>query len=163
MNWNHNAYVTNLVSAARQNHKERTTVMQGEYMKVNVMCLPMYKCIGAEVHENEDQLITVVCGMATVKLGNTRCNLDCVRRLNPGDSILIPAGTWHDVCNTGSGHLRLISLYAYVEERDERRESCGCAQMAMSGSDNVFNAAGYRFSTDTQTQDGDCSCRNSGC
>ena len=102
-------------------------------MKVNVMCIPMCGEIGVEVHENEDQLITVVCGTATVKLGNSRCTADCVRRLCAGDSVFIPAGVWHNVCNTGNGQLKLISAYAYANEKmnhgcaQTQNQDCGCA------------------------------------
>ncbi len=161
------SYFTNLVSAARQNHKNTNTVVQGEYLKVKVMSIPMYGEIGAEVHENEDQFITVVCGNATVKLGDTRCTADCVRRLNAGDSVFVPAGIWHNVCNTGNGQLKLISVYAYGRDRN----GCGCTQTtavtwgqtANLGSCNVFNAGNYDWKG-MQTQDNGCSCPiDSGC
>lgn len=108
------SYFTNLASAARQNSKERYTVVKGDYMKVNVMSIALCGEIGAEVHEDEDQLITVVCGTATAKFGRTNCTADCVRQLNAGESVFIPAGTWHNVCNTGSGLLKVISVYGYA-------------------------------------------------
>lgn len=167
-NHDHNSsYATNLVSAARQNHKERNTVVQGDFMKVNVMCIPMYSEIGVEIHENEDQLITVVCGSATVKFGSTRSTLDYVKHLNAGDSVFIPAGTWHNVCNTGSTQLRLISVYASANE--EGGCGCGqtvatCTQAASTGRNNVFNASNYNWQNDMQTRDNDCGCAiNSGC
>lgn len=152
-NCNENSsYFTNLASAARQNHKEKYTVVQGDYLKVNVMCIPMCGEIGMEVHEKEDQLITVVYGNATVKFGNTRCNADCHRRLNAGDSVFIPAGTWHNVCNTGNSQLKLISVYGYGNENGV------CTDRS-----NVFNANHYNWNS-TQTQENSCSCAiNSGC
>lgn len=128
------SYFTNLGSAARQNRKERTTVVEGDFMRVNVMCISMGDEIGLEVHETEDQLITVVSGTATVKLGKNRCKTDCTRRLTAGESVFIPAGIWHNICNTGTCQLKLISAYAREKE--------------------LF----------TQTQDGACGCQiNSGC
>ncbi|MBO5341506.1 MAG: cupin domain-containing protein [Lachnospiraceae bacterium] len=169
------SYVTNLVSAARQNYKNKSTVFHGDYLHVNVMCIPMYGEIGVEVHENEDQLITVVCGNATVKLGNTRCTADCVRKLCAGDSIFIPAGTWHNVCNCGNGRLKLISAYAHANTEGgcgctqnavvsgNTNTGCGCTQSINTDGCNVFNTTNYNWSN-TQTQDNGCSCAiDSGC
>ena len=49
------SYFTNLASAAKQNSKERYTVVKGEYMKINVMSIPLCGEIGVEIHEDEDQ------------------------------------------------------------------------------------------------------------
>lgn len=183
-NHNHNStYFTNLVSAARQNTKERSRVVKGDYMRVNVMCIPMRGSIGAEVHEAEDQLITVVYGCAVVKLGNTQREADCVRRLIPGDSVFIPAGVWHNVCNAGNSPLKLISAYGTSAQNatgdcgcsqaavasETQNYGCGCAQetSAYNSSNNcnasVFNAGEYRWNT-VQAQDEGCGCAiNSGC
>lgn len=120
---NCSSYFTNLITAARQHRHGSHTVVQGDYLKVRVICVPMCGDIGVEVHENEDQLITVVCGTATVKLGRTRCEADCIRRLNAGDSVLIPAGIWHNVCNSGNGQLQLVSVYGYRSTNND----CGCS------------------------------------
>ena len=145
------------------------------------MCLPMQGSIGAEVHETEDQIITIVYGCAVVKLGNTKCKADCVRRLMAGDSVFIPAGMWHNVCNVGNGPLKLISVYGYGNQdtdcgcaqaavvSETQRNNCGCVQETkVCGSSNnydgmVFNANEYRWNT-SQAQEEGCSCGiNSGC
>lgn len=151
------SYFTNLSSAARQNRQEKYTVVKGDYLKVNVMCVPMCGEVGVEVHEGEDQLITVVCGNATVKLGNTRCAADCVKHLSAGESVFVPAGTWHNVCNTGNGRLKLISTYGYGNN------NCGYTQNGVSGCGNVFHT-GNDNRNDMQTQDNGCNCGiDSGC
>lgn len=166
------SYFTNLASAARQNSKERYTVVKGDYMKVNVMSIALCGEIGAEVHEDEDQLITVVCGTATVKFGRTNCTADCVRQLNAGESVFIPAGTWHNVCNAGSGLLKVISVYGYASNTTcthgcdvagTQSSECGCGQDAGIIRGMVFNASDYHWNT-TQPRDGGCSCHiDSGC
>lgn len=189
---NCSSYFTNLTTAARQNRRGKYTVVQGDYLKVNVICVPMCGELGVEVHRDEDQLITVVCGTATVKLGNTRNHADCIRRLNAGDSVLIKAGTWHNVCNTGNGQLQLISVYGYgnagndcgcntnndcdCNTNDDCGHNanngcdCGCAQVTTAcgqavnaGCESAFHV-GNRDWNDVQTQDNDCGCGiNSGC
>lgn len=168
------SFVTNLVSAARQNHKDKCTIVEGDFIKVNVMCIPMCGDTGVEVHEDKDQLVTVACGSATVKLGDTRCTADCVRRLCTGDSVFIPAGIWHNICNTGNGPLKLISVYASSNDDDdcEKERNCECTLSAENscgrnttvGCGTVFSASNRNRQDDEQTRDRDCDCAiNSGC
>ena len=164
------SYFTNLVSAARQNTKAKSKIVKGNYLKVNVMCIPMNGSLGVEVHEAEDQLITVVYGCAVVKLGNTRCEADCVRRLMPGDSVFIPAGVWHNVCNAGNGPLKLISAYGYCAQNADcgcgcshattaQTSDCGCAQAANDcGCAQVANACdcGCNHEANVYASSNDC-------
>lgn len=189
---NCSSYFTNLITAARQHRHGSHTVVQGDYLKVRVICVPMCGDIGVEVHENEDQLITVVCGTATVKLGRTRCEADCIRRLNAGDSVLIPAGIWHNVCNSGNGQLQLVSVYGYRSTNNDcgcstnngcacnanndhgcnanndcgcnANNGCGCNQTTTCSDRNtVFNTGNCDW-RNAQTQDNGCSCAiDSGC
>lgn len=171
---NCSSYFTNLTTAARQNRRRNHTVIQGDYLKVNAICVPMCGELGVEVHRHEDQLITVVCGTATVKLGNTRNHADCIRRLNAGDSVLIKAGTWHNVCNTGNGQLQLISVYGRGNANNDcgcsAGNDCGCAQTTAAcsqavniGCESAFHVDNCDWN-DAQTQDNDCGCGiNSGC
>ena len=176
------SYFFTLTNEAGKNTKERCTVVKGAYMKVNVMSIACGGEIGAEVHEKEDQLITVVCGTATVKYGSNKCVADCVRKLNAGESVFIPAGTWHNVCNSSNGLLKLISSYGYASNvcaQSTEVSGCGCAQStSVAGAQNagcgcsqavgtvqgtVFNASDYNWNT-TQTQERGCGCHlNSGC
>lgn len=140
---NCSSYFTNFTTAARQSRQGKYTVVQGDYLKVNVICVPMCGELGVEVHRYEDQLITVVCGTATVKLGNTRNHADCIKRLNAGDSVLIKAGTWHNVCNTGNGQLKLVSVYGYGNANN----GCGCDTNNDCGY-NTNNGCGRNASND---------------
>ncbi|MPM35594.1 hypothetical protein SDC9_82187 [bioreactor metagenome] len=45
-------------------------------------------------------------------MGQDRDNLDFQRRVGDGYAIIIPAGTWHNLVNTGSVPLKLYSIYA---------------------------------------------------
>ncbi len=45
-------------------------------------------------------------------MGYRRDDLSMQAAIGDGDAIIIPAGTWHNVINTGSIPLKLYSIYA---------------------------------------------------
>jgi mannose-6-phosphate isomerase-like protein (cupin superfamily) len=45
-------------------------------------------------------------------MGCSNDNLNFQRKVGDGYAILIPAGTWHNVTNTGNMPLKLYSIYA---------------------------------------------------
>jgi len=45
-------------------------------------------------------------------MGNSSNNLYFQKRVEDDFAIMIPAGTWHDVINTGNKPLKVYSIYA---------------------------------------------------
>jgi len=45
-------------------------------------------------------------------MGDNKDNLDFQRRVYDNYAIIIPAGKWHNVINTGNTPLKLYSIYA---------------------------------------------------
>ena len=70
--------------------------------------------IGLEVHPNIDQFIRVEDGKATVYMGPDKENLQ-TWNAEDGDSVLIPAGTWHNLVAYGDEPLKVYSIYAPTE------------------------------------------------
>jgi mannose-6-phosphate isomerase-like protein (cupin superfamily) len=68
--------------------------------------------IGAEVHEENDQLLTFVEGSGLAEVDGER------RDVGPGDLVIVPAGVRHNFTNTGSGPLRLYTVYGPPDHRD---------------------------------------------
>jgi len=68
--------------------------------------------IGLEVHPNVDQFIRVESGYGLVKMGDSKDKLNYQRQVDENYAIIIPAGTWHNVINTGNRPLKLYSIYA---------------------------------------------------
>ena len=68
--------------------------------------------IGVEMHSDIDQLIRVKSGRARVYMGSCRNDLRDMGCVDGSYAILIPAGTWHNIVNTGNRPLKLYSLYA---------------------------------------------------
>lgn len=79
---------------------------------MTLMCIPPCGEIGLEIHEDTDQFIRVEQGKAIVKMGKCRNQLDCRQDLCRGDGVFVPAGTWHNIVNTGRESLKVSSIYA---------------------------------------------------
>ena len=107
-----NPYVANPENLAEKNSDFRVAVWTGEYLQMTIMCIPVCGEIGLEIHEDTDQLIRVELGSAVVRMGKCRNNMDYCRTLCRGDAVFVPAGTWHNVMNTGNEALKVSSVYA---------------------------------------------------
>ena len=53
-----------------------------------------------------DQVLVIVSGEGECVLGDERT------AIGPGWLVQVPAGTWHDIVNTGAQDLRLYTVYA---------------------------------------------------
>lgn len=97
---------------AECNRNYRTVLWTGEYLQVTLMCIPVGGDIGAEVHCDTDQLLRVESGCALAVTGPCRDKMTCRRKAAEGCSVIIPAGTWHNLVNIGNTPLRIYSVYA---------------------------------------------------
>ncbi|TWI67740.1 mannose-6-phosphate isomerase-like protein (cupin superfamily) [Pseudoduganella lurida] len=77
-----------------------------------VMTLQAGEEIGAEKHEGHDQFIRVEAGQGKAILDGEE------HQLEDGVAVVIPAGTQHNVINTGDEPLRLYTLYTPPEHPD---------------------------------------------
>ena len=106
------AFCAPLACAARRNQNFRQAYWTGRHLQVTLMSLRVHEDIGAEQHPDTDQLIRVESGQALVFLGDCRDSLKPHCRLNAGEAVLVPGGTWHNVRNIGCRPLKLTSVYA---------------------------------------------------
>ena len=107
-----NPYVVNINDAAKQNSTYRTAIWTGTHLQVTVMSLNVGEDIGLEMHPNVDQFLRVEQGQGVVQMGKSKENLDFVKDVSDDSAIMVPAGTWHNVTNTGHIPLKLYSIYA---------------------------------------------------
>ena len=99
-------YVDQIADRARENTSFRTVLATGPHSQVVVMSIPPGDDIGAEVHADVDQVLVIVSGQGEAVLGDERT------AIGPGWLVQVPAGTWHDIVNTGADDLRLYTVYA---------------------------------------------------
>jgi mannose-6-phosphate isomerase-like protein (cupin superfamily) len=107
-----NPFVVNIHKATLNNDTFRTALWTGGHLQLTLMCIPVGESIGLEVHPNVDQFLRIEDGQGLVQMGNSRDNLCFRQPAYDGDAIFIPAGTWHNLTNTGKKPLKLYSIYA---------------------------------------------------
>lgn len=105
-------FVVNINEITKQNNTFRTALWTGKYLQLTLMSINVGEDIGLEIHPDTDQFLRVEKGEGIVKMGKNQNNLNFQRRVSDDFAILIPAGTWHNVINTGNKPLKLYSIYA---------------------------------------------------
>lgn len=106
--------VTDIERATLDNENYRTTLWTGTNLQVTLMSIQPGHDIGLEVHEDHDQFIRIESGMAAVYMGDEKESLDTVPA-KEDSVVIVPAGKWHNLVNTGDAPLKLYSVYAPPE------------------------------------------------
>ena len=107
--------VINIEEATKQNNAFRLALWTGEYLQLTLMKIDIGDDIGLEIHYDVDQFIRIEDGEGLAMMGDTEDNLNFKRKVADDDIILLPAGKWHNLVNTGSTPLKLYSIYAPPE------------------------------------------------
>lgn len=105
-------FVVDINKATVNNETFRTALWTGNHLQLTLMSLKPNETIGLEVHPDTDQFLRLEQGQGIVMMGDSRDNLSFVQPVFEDSAIFIPAGTWHDVVNTGTKELKLYSIYA---------------------------------------------------
>lgn len=108
-------FVINIDQAVKQNHTFRTALWTGNHLQVTLMSINVGDDIGLEVHPDVDQFLHIEEGTGWVQMGPSKDALPFVRQVSNGSAIMVPAGTWHNVTNTGNIPLKLYTIYAPPE------------------------------------------------
>lgn len=108
-------FVINIDKATEENNTFRTTLWTGNNLQLTLMSINVGEDIGLEVHSTGDQFIRIEEGQGLVKMGDSKDNLDFEKKVYDDDAIVIPAGKWHNVINTGDMPLKLYAIYAPPE------------------------------------------------
>jgi mannose-6-phosphate isomerase-like protein (cupin superfamily) len=91
--------------AAAEHDNFRTVLQTGDHTQVVAMTLQPGEDIGAEVHPDNDQVLIFTQGSVRAEVGGES------RDIGAGDLVVVPAGTEHNFTNTGSGLVRLLTVY----------------------------------------------------
>ncbi|KAF0995501.1 MULTISPECIES: cupin domain-containing protein [Geobacillus] len=105
-------FVVQINEAAKQNDTYRTALWTGPHLQVTLMSLNVGEDIGLEIHHHVDQFLRIEQGQGIVRMGKRKDELTLERNVRAGSAIMVPAGTWHNVINTGNVPLKLYSIYA---------------------------------------------------
>jgi mannose-6-phosphate isomerase-like protein (cupin superfamily) len=107
-----NGFLTNIEKATIKNTDYRRVLYTGKHSQPVLMSLEPGEEIGEEMHDL-DQFIRFEKGSAKVILNKTD-----EHEVGADDAIVIPAGTWHNVINTGGEPLKLYTIYSPPEHKD---------------------------------------------
>jgi mannose-6-phosphate isomerase-like protein (cupin superfamily) len=104
-------FVKNIEAIAVKNDDFRQVLYTAQHCQLVVMSLKPKEEIGEEVH-TLDQFFRVEKGTGQAVLNGV------ANAISDGFAVLVPAGTKHNIINTGTGSLKLYTLYAPANHRD---------------------------------------------
>ena len=105
-------FSTNIERDSLLNTDFRRVFYTAEHMQLVLMSLKSGEDIGEEIH-TLDQFIRVEKGEGNAYLNGH------IYPLLDGSIVLVPAGTKHNIVNTGEEDLKLYTLYAPPEHKDK--------------------------------------------
>ena len=104
-------FVRDIEGLTVENAEFRRVLYTAKHCQLVLMALKPKEEIGAEVHEL-DQFFRVEEGAGVAILDGVSTPI------RAGFAVIVPAGTKHNIINTGSGPLRLYTLYSPPNHRD---------------------------------------------
>jgi mannose-6-phosphate isomerase-like protein (cupin superfamily) len=108
-------WVADIERATLDNTNFRTVLFTGQQTQLTVMRLGPGEDIGLESHPDNDQFLRIEAGQGRAELGPAEDSIEEIYDVEDDWAIIIPAGIWHNVVNTGAGDMKLYSLYSPPE------------------------------------------------
>lgn len=105
-------FSVNIEQATKQNTNFRTALWTGDHLQLTLMSINVGEDIGLENHPNLDQFIRIEQGQGLAMMGDSMDRMDFQANVEDDFIIIIPAGKWHNIINTGNIPLKLYSIYA---------------------------------------------------
>ena len=104
-------YVTNIEQLSLENDNFRKVLYTDKNSQLVLMSLLPKEEIGEEIHD-VDQFLRVEKGVGSAVLNGVPHDL------TDGSVVIVPAGTKHNIVNTGSDPMKLYTLYMPPHHRD---------------------------------------------
>lgn len=98
-------YYLNLEEKTILNDNYRKVILTTKHQQLVLMSLLPNEEIGSERHNN-DQFIELVEGELIISINST------LKRLKPGNAVMIPANSLHNVLNSGKNKAKLYTIYS---------------------------------------------------
>lgn len=105
-------FIDDIEGRTGKNRDFRQVVYTGPNLQLVLMALGPGEDIGDEVHEDTDQFFRLEEGKGEAWINGH------VTSLESGMAVLIPAGTRHNIRNTGQQPMRMYTLYAPPHHED---------------------------------------------
>jgi mannose-6-phosphate isomerase-like protein (cupin superfamily) len=104
-------FIDNIEKLTKENNNFRKVLYTGRYSQLVLMSLKPGEEIGEEVH-GLDQFLRIEEGRGKAIVGALEYDIE------DGTAIVVPAGTLHNVINTGNIPLKLYTIYSPPNHRD---------------------------------------------
>lgn len=99
-------HLKDLEKTAKDNTTFRTVMANSQHTQIVVMDIKPGEDIGKETHADNDQVLYLVSGKGTVYLNGVESEF------NPGDCVLVSAGTEHNFTTVGDEPMKIITTYS---------------------------------------------------
>ncbi|NLM31454.1 MAG: cupin domain-containing protein [Acholeplasmataceae bacterium] len=105
-------FVVDIEDITKRNTNFRTALWTGNFLQLTLMSIGVGENIGWEMHPDVDQFLRVEEGRGVIVMGKAEGAADFQENVEDDSVIIIPAGMWHNLYNTGREPLKLYSIYA---------------------------------------------------
>jgi mannose-6-phosphate isomerase-like protein (cupin superfamily) len=106
-------YCDNIEKRTIANDDFRHVLYTGHNLQLVLMTLQPGEEIGSEVHEDRDQFFRIEEGTGVVDIDGA------ANEVEDDFAVIVPAGARHNVRNSGDKPLRLYTIYAPPEHKDQ--------------------------------------------
>jgi mannose-6-phosphate isomerase-like protein (cupin superfamily) len=106
-------YCENIEERTVANDDFRHVLYTGHNLQLVLMTLQPGEEIGSEVHEDRDQFFRIEEGSGAVDIDGV------ANQVEDDFAVIVPSGARHNVRNTGDKPLRLYTIYAPPEHKDQ--------------------------------------------
>ena len=105
-------YHANIEDLTLANEFFRKVLSTGPNSQLVLMALQPGEEIGREVHQDHDQFFRFEQGAGKVEVDGSKF------QVSDGLAVVVLAGAWHNVINTGKQILKLYTIYSPPEHKD---------------------------------------------
>jgi mannose-6-phosphate isomerase-like protein (cupin superfamily) len=116
--------------ATKGNGDFRSVAWSGRYLQVTLMSIPAGGDIGLEAHPETDQFLRLDSGRGRVQMGSAKDKLTFEKDVSDGWCVCVPAGTWHNITNTGSAPMQVYAIYAPAHHAPDKVQATAAAAAA---------------------------------
>ncbi len=106
-------FVDDIEERAEKNEDFRHVLYTGKHLQLVLMSLKPGEEIGDEVHKDRDQFFRIETGKGQIVIDGT------THKIKSDDAIVVPAGSRHNLINTGESPLKLYTLYGPPNHLDQ--------------------------------------------
>jgi mannose-6-phosphate isomerase-like protein (cupin superfamily) len=106
-------FVDDIEELAEHNDDFRHVLYTGKHLQLVLMSLKPGEEIGDEVHKDRDQFFRVEKGKGQIVIDGV------MHKIKSDDAIVVPAGSRHNLINTGDKSLKLYTLYGPPNHLDQ--------------------------------------------